>query len=241
MHLTPDQLVLWHWSFLHVNATHRLHLDRDAAADGRSPGWSRGDWIIRDGPRSRWQNALEVVVETMRGQIREICPEGGDRYLPFVGTLFLFIAISNLLGHRARLARSHRFALDHGGASDLRRRCRPCLSESAARCRRILSSLSAARPLIMLPFHLMSETSRNLALAVRLFGNMMSGSMIVGHSAGHRAVLLSRADAGAGAAHRNDSGLHLRHPGDGLHCGGGSVRAHAREQEGAMRIFLWIV
>ena len=32
----------------------------------------------------------------------------------------------------------------------------------------------------MLPFHLLSETSRNLALAVRLFGNIMSGSMIVG-------------------------------------------------------------
>ena len=33
---------------------------------------------------------------------------------------------------------------------------------------------------IMLPFHLLSETSRNLALAVRLFGNMMSGAMIAG-------------------------------------------------------------
>ena len=32
---------------------------------------------------------------------------------------------------------------------------------------------------IMLPFHLMSETTRNLALAVRLFGNIMSGAMIV--------------------------------------------------------------
>ena len=32
----------------------------------------------------------------------------------------------------------------------------------------------------MLPFHLLSETSRNLALAVRLFGNMMSGAMIAG-------------------------------------------------------------
>jgi F-type H+-transporting ATPase subunit a len=31
---------------------------------------------------------------------------------------------------------------------------------------------------IMLPFHLLSETSRNLALAVRLFGNIMSGAMI---------------------------------------------------------------
>ena len=32
---------------------------------------------------------------------------------------------------------------------------------------------------IILPFHLLSETTRNLALAVRLFGNIMSGTMIV--------------------------------------------------------------
>ena len=33
---------------------------------------------------------------------------------------------------------------------------------------------------IMLPFNIISEISRTLALAVRLFGNMMSGAMIVG-------------------------------------------------------------
>jgi F-type H+-transporting ATPase subunit a len=32
---------------------------------------------------------------------------------------------------------------------------------------------------IMLPFNLISEVSRTLALAVRLFGNMMSGAMIL--------------------------------------------------------------
>jgi F-type H+-transporting ATPase subunit a len=32
---------------------------------------------------------------------------------------------------------------------------------------------------LMLPFNLISEVSRTLALAVRLFGNMMSGSMII--------------------------------------------------------------
>ena len=31
----------------------------------------------------------------------------------------------------------------------------------------------------MLPFHVIAEISRTLALAVRLFGNIMSGSMIV--------------------------------------------------------------
>jgi F-type H+-transporting ATPase subunit a len=37
---------------------------------------------------------------------------------------------------------------------------------------------------IMLPFNIISELSRTLALAVRLFGNMMSGAMII-------AILLS--------------------------------------------------
>jgi F-type H+-transporting ATPase subunit a len=31
----------------------------------------------------------------------------------------------------------------------------------------------------MLPFNIISEVSRTLALAVRLFGNMMSGAMII--------------------------------------------------------------
>jgi F-type H+-transporting ATPase subunit a len=33
---------------------------------------------------------------------------------------------------------------------------------------------------VMLPFNIISEISRTLALAVRLFGNMMSGAMILG-------------------------------------------------------------
>jgi F-type H+-transporting ATPase subunit a len=32
---------------------------------------------------------------------------------------------------------------------------------------------------IMLPFNIISELSRTLALAIRLFGNMMSGAMII--------------------------------------------------------------
>jgi F-type H+-transporting ATPase subunit a len=42
-----------------------------------------------------------------------------------------------------------------------------------------LKSYAAPTPM-MLPFNIISELSRTLALAVRLFGNMMSGAMIVG-------------------------------------------------------------
>src|SRR5690606_39648739 len=46
----------------------------------------------------RGQNVLEVILEYMSDEIEEI--SGGDRpgrYLPFIGTIFLFIAVANLL------------------------------------------------------------------------------------------------------------------------------------------------
>jgi F-type H+-transporting ATPase subunit a len=178
MHITPDQTVLWKWSFLHLNAT-ILYT------------WcvmlllSMGSWLVTrrlhdtEGSRSRWQNAIEVVVETIRGQIREICSEGGDTYLPFVGTLFLFIALSNLLdivpGWHAptgSLSTTAALAICVGVAVPVFGVRSQGLTAYA---RHYISPT-----FFMAPFHLISETSRNLALAVRLFGNIMSGSMIVG-------------------------------------------------------------
>lgn len=178
MHITPDQTILWQWRFLHLNMTivytwivmllltvgSRMVTRRLAPADQ---------------PRSRWQNAFEIVVETIRGQIREVCPQGGEVHLPFIGTLFLFIAIANLLdivpGWRAptgSLSTTAALALCVGVAVPV----------FGIQSKGVVEYFRGyLRPsFIMLPFHLLSETSRNLALAVRLFGNIMSGSMIVG-------------------------------------------------------------
>jgi len=178
MHITPDHTVLWTWGYVHLNATIlytwivMLVLTLIA-------------WLVTrhlEGiglPGSRWENALEIVVETIRSQIREVCPEGGDTYLPFAGTLFLFIAMSNLLdvvpGWRpptGSLSTTAALALCVGVAVPVFGILRQGF---AGYFRHYL------RPtVIMLPFHLLSETTRNLALAVRLFGNIMSGSMIAG-------------------------------------------------------------
>jgi F-type H+-transporting ATPase subunit a len=178
MHLTPDQIVLWQWRFLHINMTMVY-------------SWivmlllTAGSWLVTrrlaqdDSPRSRWQNAFEIVVDGIRGQIRAVCPRGGDAYIPFVGTLFLFIALSNALdivpGWRAptgSLSTTVALAISVGIAVPV----------FGIRSQGVADYLRTyLRPtIIMLPLHLISETSRNLALAVRLFGNMMSGSMIVG-------------------------------------------------------------
>ena len=178
MHISPDQTILWQWWFLHLNATIAYT-------------WvvmlllTMGSWLVTrrlasgDQPRSRWQNAFEVVIETIRGQIRDVCPQGGDRYLPFVGTLFLFIALANLLdivpGWHAptgSLSTTAALAICVGVAVPV----------FGIRSQGVMGYFRHyLKPtFIMLPFHLLSETSRNLALAVRLFGNMMSASMIVG-------------------------------------------------------------
>jgi len=53
--------------------------------------------ISSDVQFSRWQNLLEILVKGMQDQIRDISHQETGIYLPFVGTLFLFIAVCNLL------------------------------------------------------------------------------------------------------------------------------------------------
>ncbi|HYL38742.1 MAG TPA: F0F1 ATP synthase subunit A [Bryobacteraceae bacterium] len=178
MHLTPDHIVLWQSGWLHLNAT-------IAYTWGVMLLLVLVSWLVTrrladaGQARSRWQNMLEVIVQAIRGQIREICPEGGDTYLPFAGTLFLYIAVSNVLeivpGWHAptgSLSTTAALAISVGVAVPVFGIERQGLVEYL---RHYLKPT-----FIMLPFHLMSETTRNLALAVRLFGNIMSGTMIVG-------------------------------------------------------------
>jgi F-type H+-transporting ATPase subunit a len=178
MHITPDQIVLWHWGWLHINET----IAYTWAVMLLLP---LGSWIVtRKLPephhaRTRWQTSLEVIVQAIRDQINDICPQGGDSYLPFIGTLFLFIAVSSLLeivpGWRAptgSLSTTAALAICVGVAVPVF----GIMSQGLIAYFRHYLSPTA----LMLPFHLLSETSRNLALAVRLFGNMMSGAMLVG-------------------------------------------------------------
>ena len=78
---------------------------------------------------------------------------------------------------------------------------------------------------IMLPFNIISELSRTLALAVRLFGNMMSGAMIIGILLTITPFIFPIVMTRARPAHRHGAGLHLQHPGRGLYRG-----RHARPQ-----------
>ena len=142
-----------------------------------------GSWLITRrlscGPTmTRWQNLVEVLVGGMADQIRAVARQEPGPYLPFVGTLFLFIAVCNVLAvvpgylpPTASLSTTAALAIlvflavpAYGIAQDgplqyLRRYVRPTV--------------------LMLPFNVIGELSRTVALAVRLYGNVMSGTVIV--------------------------------------------------------------
>jgi F-type H+-transporting ATPase subunit a len=143
-----------------------------------------GSWAItsrlsNDETVSRWQVALEVIVSTIRDQIAEVGADRPGRYLPFIGTLFLFIATANLLsvapGYQpptGSLSTTVALALCVLIAV-------PLFSIGERGLRGYLRTYLQPTPL-MLPFNLVSEASRTIALAVRLYGNVMSGTVIVG-------------------------------------------------------------
>jgi F-type H+-transporting ATPase subunit a len=122
------------------------------------------------------QVVLEGLIGAMDRAISEVLPKTSAQVLPFIGTLWIFVVVANLVGiipglhsptgvlsTTAALAVLVFFSVHWFGIR----------SEGL---RAYLKHYLAPSP-IMLPFHLMSEVTRTLALAIRLFGNIMSLEM----------------------------------------------------------------
>ena len=176
MHLTPDEMVFWQHGFLKLNGTivFTWGLMLVLAAGSRLITRKLSIGI----ERSSWQNLLEIIVTGIEKQIEDVGLSQPQKYLGFLGTLFLFIAAASLctvipgyepptgsLSTTAALALCVFVAVpffgieEQGVGNYLKSYMKPTF--------------------IMLPFNIISELSRTLALAVRLFGNMMSGAMII--------------------------------------------------------------
>jgi F-type H+-transporting ATPase subunit a len=176
MRLSADQMIFWQHGFLKLNGTIVFTWALMLVLAAGSKLITRN--LSTDLTRTRWQNFLEIAVTGIRKQIEEVGLSHAEKYMPFLGTLFLFIAAANLctvipgyepptgsLSTTAALALCVFVAVplfgieDQGLGGYLKSYLEPTV--------------------IMLPFNLISELSRTLALAVRLFGNMMSGAMIL--------------------------------------------------------------
>ncbi len=177
MRPTPDSLIFWQSGFFKINGTIVFTWVVMAVLIGVSLLATRK--LSSDRRIPRLQSFLELVVGTVRTQMREMLGRSGVGYLAFIGTLFLFISVANLLSMvpiyepptgsfslTAALAIAVFVAVPVFG-----------IAENGVTG--YLKHYVKPSP-FMLPFNVISELSRTLSLAVRLFGNIMSGTMIVG-------------------------------------------------------------
>jgi F-type H+-transporting ATPase subunit a len=177
MHLSPDQVIFWQYGFFKLNATILFTWGLMLVLAGGSRLITRNLSIGLE--RSRWQNFLEIVVTGIQKQIEEAGLSQPQKYLGFLGSMFLFIAAASLCtvipGYQpptASLSTTAALALCVFVAV-------PLFGIEEQGLGNYLKSY-AQPTFIMLPFNVISELSRTLALAIRLFGNMMSGAMIIG-------------------------------------------------------------
>jgi len=177
MRLTPDQMIFWQHGFFKVNGTMTFTWGLMLVLGAGSRLITRKLSVGLE--RSAWQNFLEIVVTGIEKQIEEVGLSQPQKYVGFLGTLFLFIAAASIStvipGYQpptASLSTTTALALCVFVAV-------PFFGVEEEGLGNYLKSYTKPT-LLMLPFNIISELSRTLALAVRLFGNMMSGAMIIG-------------------------------------------------------------
>ncbi|MBU1420728.1 MAG: F0F1 ATP synthase subunit A [Proteobacteria bacterium] len=177
MRLSPDSIVFFENTFITLNGTIVFT-------------WlvitllTLGSWLVTrrlsTGPHvPRWQNLLEIIITLLLGQIREVTRQEPRPFLPFIGTLFIFIAICNLLSVIPGFQAPTGSLSTTAGLAICVMVAVPLYGIQDSGIGAYLKNYIKPTPM-MLPFNVMGEISRTLALAVRLFGNVMSSGMIGG-------------------------------------------------------------
>ena len=176
MNIDPSEIIYFQWGFVRITATLvftwviMIVLALASYLETRN--------VKFEGRVSKGQNILEALVETINSQIKQISQQEPGKYLPFIGTLFIFILVSNVfsiipgfIAPTGSLNTSTALAIcvflsvpvygvtEKGIKEYLKEYIKPTF--------------------LMLPFNIIGEISRTLSLAVRLYGNVMSSSIIV--------------------------------------------------------------
>ena len=94
MRLSPDELIFWQYGFIKLNATivYTWGLMLVMAVGSKLITRKLSTGLNR----SRWQNLLEIIVTTILNQIEDVGLSQPRKYLGFLGTLFMFIAVASL-------------------------------------------------------------------------------------------------------------------------------------------------
>lgn len=126
----------------------------------------------------RLQNAVELLISSIEGQIEPMLPGMGRDLLPFIGTIFIFIGLSNLIGIVPGVANP---------TGDLNTTLGLALvvflvsQYHGIKVKGIWGYLKGyAEPIVvMLPMNIISELAKPISHSFRLFGNIVGGGIII--------------------------------------------------------------
>lgn len=176
MQLSPDTTIFWQAGPIVLNATIVYSWIAMAVL-------VLGSWLVTrnlspEPAISRGQNLAETLITLMRDQIRSVSQRDPGPFLPFIGTLFLFISVSNLLtivpvyqSPAGSLSTTVALAICVFVAIPVYGIAQEGLGDYLQHY--------VEPSAFMLPFQIISEISRTMALALRLFGNILSGHVII--------------------------------------------------------------
>ncbi|EIM62176.1 F0F1 ATP synthase subunit A [Desulfobacter postgatei] len=175
MEISPDHIIYVSFGFFKLNATIVYTWLVMILLAGFS--WFVTRRVTSSAQISGQQNLLEVLVDGLLSQIRDTTSQRPEKFLPLLGTMFIFISVSNLLSAvpgfkppTGSLSTTTAFSLIVFFAV-------PYYGIKKNGLRNYLRSYVQPSP-FMLPFNIIGEVSRTFALAVRLFGNILSGTMM---------------------------------------------------------------
>lgn len=175
MKFNPDQFIYFEWGLFKLNATIAytwlimLMLTIGSMLITRK--------LKTTAEINGWQNLVEVLVGGIAKHIEDITHQQPFKFLPFVGTLFIFILVSNILSIIP-------FYKPPTGSLSTTAALALCVFVAVPVFGLSTRSLGSylreyvSPSMFMLPFNIIGEITRIFALAVRLYGNLMSSTVI---------------------------------------------------------------
>ena len=139
--------------------------------------WPLGRAVARE-PGGRLAAAGRLTFTFLRDLVRETAGRPVPVLEVFAGTFFLFISAAAVVGQLPGITAPTANLAATGALAALVFFAAPLAGIRARGLAGYVRHYFRPNP-IFFPFHLISELSRTLALALRLFGNMMSGHMVV--------------------------------------------------------------
>ncbi len=177
MSIDPSSIVYFEWHFIRITAT--LVFTWITMAILISVAFFLTRSFKNKRSISKGQYFLEALVVTIDNQIKGILKEDSRRLIAFVGTLFIFILLSNILSIVPGFIPPTGSLNTTIALSLCVFLAVPAYGISSNGIKDYLKAYTSPS-VIMLPFNIIGEFSRTISMAIRLYGNVMSLSIIVG-------------------------------------------------------------